>query len=65
MSQKGKNLIKYAYIVFRSKEGASRLIKAYSVSRYDLFCFRYCWESCTDKSKYRNKMFQDKFLKVE
>ena len=61
MSTHGTNLVKYAYIVFRSKEGASRLIKAYKVSRYDLFCFRYGCDSCTDKRKYREKMFQERF----
>lgn len=61
---KGQNLIKNAFVVFRSMEGVSRLIKAYEMSSFSLCCFKYCC-CCCDISEFNNKKFRGKYLKVD
>jgi len=60
-----KSLIKNAFIVFRSMEGAETLIKAYNESRCRLCFLRTACDCCADKRDYKKKLFQGKFLKVE
>jgi len=55
--------IKNAFVVFRSMEGAARMIKAYSVSRSALCCMRYCC-CCVNTKAYKRKLFHKKWLKV-
>ena len=63
-SQKGQNLIKNAFVVFRSMEGVSRLIKAYEISKFHLCCLKSCY-CCCEKGDYQDKLFHGKYLKVE
>ena len=60
-----KSLVKNAFIVFRSMEGASRLIQAYEASRCWLCCMRCLCDCCVNKSEYRRKLFQGRYLKAE
>ena len=60
-----KSLIKNAFIVFRSMEGAARLIQAYDTSRCSLCCLRCLPNCCVDKVEYRSKLFEGHYLKTE
>lgn len=55
--------IKNAFVVFRSMEGAARLIQAYNKSRINLCCVRFCC-CCVNKKEYKRKLFIKKWLKV-
>ena len=57
---KSDQAVKGAYVVFRSFEGYERVKRVFK----DSMASR-CWLTCTcRKNKYKEKLFQDKYLKV-
>ena len=57
--------IKNAFVVFRSQEGAARMIQAYNHSSLSVCCTsRSCCETAS-KRRYRKKLFHGNWLKVD
>ena len=56
--------IKNAFVVFRSMDGAARLVQAYNESRVSRCCTSCCC-CCVDKATYKRKLFHKKWLDVE
>ena len=64
--QEDSEAIKNAFVVFRSMEGAARLIQAYNRSAISVCCTACCcFCCCCDKKTYLRKLFHDRWLKVD
>ena len=66
IKQEDSEAIKNAFVVFRSMEGAARLIQAFNRSSISVACTACCcYCCCCDKKTYERKVFHKKWLKVE
>ena len=57
--------IKNAFVVFRSMEGAARLIQAYNKSAISRCCTICCCCNAQSLIAYKRKLFHDNWLKVD
>ena len=60
-----ESTVRGAYVVFRTMEGAARLITAYGTSRSSRCLAAWCCAGCVDKDEYRHKLFHKRWLRVE
>ena len=61
----GKNIVRSAYVVFRSMEGAARFLEAYNITKCQRFCFKLCCCNQNLNAEFSDKFFRGSMLQVK